>query len=286
MKKILLATDFSANATHAAEYGYNLAKQIKANIVLCNAIIVPAELPHAGVIVWPMEEYNTLSKRSADELKQLKAHLEHRNNSGSFKPSISYVNEPGPVADVVNNIAVSQQIDLVIMGTHGGSGLSQLILGNHCRNMIDCTIKPLLLVPKAAAIVPIKKIAFSTDFKQPEDNKVAIYALIPLARLLKAEILITHVYDEKCISSQFQHMVMQFLKELSDKSNYSHIYYRVIKDEQTESGLDWLCEHGKIDMLTMLHRPHNFFDSVLKGSHTQKMAGHISIPLLVFPAKR
>jgi len=33
MKTFLVATDFSANARHAAEYGYNLAKQIKANII-------------------------------------------------------------------------------------------------------------------------------------------------------------------------------------------------------------------------------------------------------------
>ena len=48
MKKILIATDFSANAKHAAEYGYTIASQVKAGIILCNTFIVPAEMPRGA----------------------------------------------------------------------------------------------------------------------------------------------------------------------------------------------------------------------------------------------
>jgi nucleotide-binding universal stress UspA family protein len=37
-------------------------------------------------------------------------------------------------------------------------------------------------------------------------------------------------------------------------------------------------------MLAMLHRPHSFFDNILRGSLTQKMASHIAIPFLVVHA--
>ncbi len=70
MKTVLISTDFSNIATHAAEYGYNLAKQIKADVILCNAVIVPAEIPQAGVVVWPMEEYSVLMEESAGELQK------------------------------------------------------------------------------------------------------------------------------------------------------------------------------------------------------------------------
>jgi hypothetical protein len=43
MKTILFPTDFSENAKHAIRYGYYLSRQIKADIVLCNAVIIPAE---------------------------------------------------------------------------------------------------------------------------------------------------------------------------------------------------------------------------------------------------
>ena len=72
MKKLLIATDFSHNANHAAVYGYYLAKQLRANITVCNAFIVPAEVPQAGVVVWPMDDFNTISKTILDELEAVK----------------------------------------------------------------------------------------------------------------------------------------------------------------------------------------------------------------------
>jgi len=285
MKKILIVTDFSTNATHAAEYGYNLASRLKANIVIGNAFIVPAEVPQAGVVAWPMEEYDMVAKDTVDELQQLKTQLEKKDNAG-YKPLISLANETGSVTDVVYALIKHYGIDLVVMGTHGSSGLSTLLLGNHCFKMIDAAIKPLLLVPAEAKIAPVKKIAYATDFKHPQDDLAAIYALIQFAKsLVGAEILLTHVYNEKHHSPQFQKWLDNLLVDLSNKADYPNIYYRVIKNSKPENGLDWLCKYGQVDMLAMLHRPHNFFDTLLKGSHTKRMANHISIPLLVFPGK-
>jgi len=152
--------------------------------------------------------------------------------------------------------------------------------------MIDSLTVPLLLVPATASNVPIKKIAFATDFKHPEKDLESFNDLIPMAKLLDADVLLTHVYDEKNQSPEFHKWVKQFLGELSNKANYPNIYYRLVKNSQTENGLNWLCEHGWIDLLAMVHRKHNFFGNLLNGSHTQKMADHITIPLLVFPERR
>ncbi len=70
--------------------------------------------------------------------------------------------------------------------------------------------------------------------------------------------------------------------ELADTANYPNIYYRMVKSAGTETGLDWLCEHGQIDLLAMVHRHHGFFNNLLHGSDTKKMAGQVSIPLLIF----
>jgi nucleotide-binding universal stress UspA family protein len=285
MKTLLFSTDFSANAKHAAEYGYRLAKQIKANIVLCNAVTVPAEVPQAGVVVWPMEESEVLLDDSTNELQRLKAHLEQNDHSVSFRPAIGYANGAGTVTDVVEHITANRQIDLVVMGTHASDSLSTFLLGDHSKKMIDSAIQPLLLIPPEAAFAPIKKIAFATDFKQLDVDMAAIYTLIPMVRALNAEILLTNVYDEKNHSHEFQRLINRFLLELSNKADYPHIYYRLIKNSRTETGLDWLCEHGHVDILAMVHHSHNFFYNILTGSYTKKMAGHIPIPLLVFPAR-
>ncbi|MDF2430389.1 MAG: hypothetical protein JWP44_20 [Mucilaginibacter sp.] len=278
MKKFLFPTDFSANARHALHYGYNLAKQVKANILICNAIIEPAEVPQYGLMSWPIEESNQLLADSTNELNLLKHHLEHTQETINFNPSIICENQAGTVMDMVNHLGHTYDINLVVIGTHGGSGLSTLLLGDHSRQMIDEITRPLLLVPPDAPIVPIKKIAFATDFQNTAQDLECIYQLITLARPLNAEILVTNIFDDE------EHGAEWFMNELANKANYPLIYYRVIKARQPVAGLDWLCEHGDIDMLAMVHRNHNFIDSLFHRSNTQKMANHISIPLLVFPA--
>ncbi len=284
MKTLLISTDFSANAKHATEYGYNLAMQIKANIVLANAVNLPAEMPQAGMVTWPMEEDAVLINESKEELKKLKADLESEHIEQGYKPNISYINQTGVVADVVNEVVSDRGIDLIIMGTHGNNGLNEFLLGNHSRSMIDHTSKPLLLIPHTAQIGKIKKIAFATDFTHPEADLQSIYNLVPFAKALNADILITHVYDEKYQSFDFQKWLKQFLIDLSNKADYPHIYYRIIKNSSTDKGLGWLCEHGQVDMMAMVHRHHGFFDNLIKGSHTKRMADKISIPLLVIPS--
>jgi len=280
---MLISTDFSPIAAHAAAYGYNLAKQIKANILLVNAITVPAEVPQSGMIVWPMYESDEMNSDSKAELQKLKTHLEQNDYSDTFKPAVSYRAEAGRVADVIAHLA-DEEISIVITGSHGSDGLSTFFWGNHCSTLIDTAIKPLLIVPAKAAISKIKKIAFATDFNQVEKDTKSIYKLIEFARLMNADVLLTHIYTDDHHSPALQLLIDQLIAELSNKANYPHIYYRALKESNVEKGLNWLCENGQIDILAMNHGPYSFIDDILKLSHTQKMAAHISIPLLVYQA--
>jgi len=278
MKTFLFPTDFSANAKHALKYGYSLAKQVKANMIICNAIIEPAEIPQTGMVSWPMEESELLQRDSNRELKLLKEQMEDKEETISFNPSITCISEAGTVTEVINQLDRQFDIGMVIIGTHANSGLYTLLLGNHSREIIDEVNRPLLLVPPTTKIKPVKKIAFATDFSDPVKDMECIHTLITLARPLNAEILITNIFDED------EHIAEWFMNELANKANYPHIYYRVVKAYHPVSGLDWLCEHGDIDILAMVHRSHSIIDSLFNGSQTQKMANHIVIPLLVFPA--
>jgi nucleotide-binding universal stress UspA family protein len=286
MKTFLFPTDFSENATHAIRYGYYLARQVKADIILCNAVVTVAEEPRAGLGAWPLEESDILLKYSIKELVKLKSSIEQSRNKSGFHPSIKYLNQSGILTAIVNHIIADEKVDLVIIGTHGSSGLTTLLLGNHSRRMIDGVDRPLLLIPPAAELSPVKKIAFATDFKNQEEDILAISFLVALAKPLNAEILLTNIYEDQDKSTEFQKWIKQFVSELPAKVNFSNIQYTMYKSNNgAQSGLEWLCDNGQIDLLAMVHRPHNFIDSLFRGSQTQKKTGQIPIPLLVFPAK-
>ena len=283
MKTILITTDFSEGATHAVNYGYQLALQIKANIVLCNAVSVPSEMPQAGLSVWPIDSYESLLQASIDDLDQLKSDLENFNVPTDFRPLLTCINEEGTIQAVVKSLTDTQKIDLIIMGTHGSRGLNSFMLGNHTRRMIDDAKLPILFIPPAAKIKKLKKIAFAADFKHPQEDLVSFYAVLSLAKLLDAEIVLTHIYNEKHNTPEYNDWAKQSLIELRESTNYDAITYKFLQDNETESGLNLICEQEIVGLLAMVHRPHNFFDSLFHGSKTQQMAEHISIPLLVLP---
>jgi nucleotide-binding universal stress UspA family protein len=283
MKKLLITTDFSTDAMHAVDYGYFLAKQLRANVILCNVVTVPAEIPQAGVIVWPMEESDVLMKESAEELEKLKSRLQLNDCPEGFKPTVTLISESGLLPDVVNQIINTECVDLVVIGNHHSDGLSTFLLGNHSKRIIDTATQTVVLVPNNVKAVPIKKIAFGIDLQNAQSDLAEVYKLITLAKELHAEILIVHIHDEKHQSVSLKKWMDGFLTELSNKADYPNIYYRVVDSDNIEKGLKWLCEHGQIDMLAMHHRQHGFFDSLIHRSHTQSMAGKLSIPLIVMP---
>jgi len=282
MKTILVPTDFSEASENAARYALKLARSIKAHIKLCNAFKVPVETPMAAQISWPVEDYADLKEDINGELQTLADRLirENPSDGGAFQPRIDYTCEVGLVTDVVRNVVDEDDIGMIVMGMSGAGFINRFFLGSTSRTMIDKVTCPVLLVPPGTVFKPINKIGFATDLNTGDIN--VIHSLAGLAQYMNAEILIAHIADEKFISEGHQHKIDEFLTEVTCKANYNKIYYRNIKSMDVEHGLDWLSEHGQLDMLVMVHHWQHFFNRMISGSHTKKIAGHIHLPLLVY----
>jgi nucleotide-binding universal stress UspA family protein len=285
MKKVLIATDFSENAKNAAIFGYKLAVQTKSDVEICTAMIIPAEIPQASVIVWPMEEYHVIEEGALNELKQLKKILEAKHADGDFKPNVSFKAEPGTATDVIKTLAAQDHVELIIAGTHGAGGLSGLMLGNHARNMIDATPAPLLLIPSGFKFSPVKTIAVALDMKHKGDDFATITALQPLATLMDATMQLVHVCHGGENTDEAEIYLAEMVQEVKQIAGYAKTSSLIIKQAPTETGLNWLCNFGNVDMLAMVHHHRGLLASLFTGSHTKKMAGHIALPLLVIPAK-
>ncbi|MEN0054232.1 MAG: universal stress protein [Mucilaginibacter sp.] len=286
MKTILVPTDFSIAARNAARYAMHVAQAIRANVMLCNAILIPAESPMAGAIVWPLEDYDSLQKSAERELhalaNKLKETERETNPSGHFHPDIFINSSIGEVSDVIRNIFSDYKGSMTIMGMSGAGTISRIFLGSNSKRMVECATFPLLLIPSSCSFTGLTKIAFATDLS---DSDIEIlHSITSFAKYFNAEILVVHITDAANQKEASKKKIEKFLCEVSNKANYPKVYYRHITSEGVNSGLTWLCDHGQIDMLAMVHRDHSIFHDLFQGSHTQKMARRADIPLLVYPA--
>ena len=248
MKNLLVLTDFSSHAKHAAEYAYALAKKIDADIILCNAVIVPAEMPQAGLVVWPMEESAVLEEGSESELEKLKEHLRETDQSHDKKPQIGIVNQSGYLQDVVAGLVADELINLVVMGTHG-DGFGSFLLGNHTRNMIESLQIPLLLIPSKTRIAPFKNIYFASDLSDPHGDSAFLKQLIPLARAFKAEIFIAHISTPETVGSDISEKTKEMVLDFSSDLGYPGIHFIRINEGKAIDGLDKLMARVPMDLL-------------------------------------
>jgi len=284
MKTILVPTDFSEPAKNAASYAINLAQNIKAGLILCHAIKIPSETPMAAQVAWPLEDYTSLKADADKELEQLSVTLQKENpyaKAGAGRSLITKYCDVGEVIDVVTGKIDEDKSVIVVMGMSGAGAMSRFFLGSNTQDMISDAAFPVLLIPSQAKYHPVTKIAFATDLNNSDIEM--IHSVASLARYFNAELLIAHVTDEKYETGDEKQEVEAFLNEVTCKANYPKIYYRHIKGTGIMRGLDWLSEHGVIDMLVMVHRKVNPLERLFGISYTEKLSHHTEIPLLVLP---
>lgn len=283
MKTLLLLTDFSATANHAVAFGYEFAKLLGGEVILCNVVNVPAEIPQYETILLPVEHYDQIEEQSVTELKRLKKQLEHQDHSKGFHPPVSYLCETGVLTEQIDNVISKRHIDLIIMGTHASSGLKHLLLGNHTRYMVDASSVPLLLVSPEEKVAQIKWIAFATDLNIEEIP--ALNRLAEFAARLEAEIILMNVRNESPCQEKDLKQV-RFRSALLKECHYPKISCQSVVDKSIVKGLEKLCKkNGKNGLLSIVHKDRNFINEILTGSQTQKLAKKLVLPLLVLPSK-
>jgi nucleotide-binding universal stress UspA family protein len=285
MRTILVAVDFSEPSETAARYALHLAKYMKANLLLCHAVYVPAEIPTEAFGSWPGYNLLALKDESIKSLEDVAHTLRNKEADfsmpGVFQPEITCLAECGSPTDVITHFAERKDISLVIMGMTGASLAERLLFGSNSRRMIDKTSLPLVLVPEGFIFNKINRIAFATNLN---DNDIdSIHAISGLAYKFDADLLIAHICDRNAVDKNHKKELDSFLNDVTCKINYDKLYFREVDKSNIDKGLNFITEDGLIDLLVMVHRQTGLFASLF-SSHTHALSNHSKIPLLIMPA--
>lgn len=285
MKTILVPTDFSVSAQNAAYYALHMARDLSADMMLCHAFTVPAQVADQP-LDWPLYEYETMQASTVKQLElfagKLKAELKNDpEGKGAFLPALSCASEVGALSDLIHKLVKDTQQNMVVMGMTGMSAVVRFFLGSVSQQLINHAQVPVLLIPPHTKFVPIKRIAFATDFS--DQDVAVIRSLTVLAAKYDADLVITHVKDEWEDERQMLQKEHLLLDRLITKINYSKFYMRRIASTDIDEGLEILSSEYKINVVVMVHKKASFLHRILVGSHSQALAKRIHIPLMVIP---
>jgi nucleotide-binding universal stress UspA family protein len=191
-KSILCATDFSGVAKTALAYAASIARTHHAKLYVVHVLPDEAPLPIPSD---PLPASLARDRSEAESNMRIlgKEHclvdLPHED-----------IVERGPTQEVIADLIRQKGIDLLVLGTHGRSGLNKLLLGSVAEELFRIAACPVLTVgtpvpePRESGL-DIRKVLFPTDFEQP--SLMALPYAISIANENAGRLILLHVVTPK-----------------------------------------------------------------------------------------
>ncbi|HEX6895850.1 MAG TPA: universal stress protein [Bryobacteraceae bacterium] len=205
LKNVLFATDFSPVAQAALPYALAICRHYESTLHAAHAIPEVNILVRAETVAPDILDsgYETIRRDAMERMMFLSPALEgivHR----------TYVRQ-GSVWSVLSEIIAKEHIDLVVLGTHGRTGVGRLLMGSVAEEILHQAPCPVLTIspracgglkqeflPDGKDLAPeeieFREIVFATDFS-PESVAAADFA-ISLAEEFQARLSLLHVIEE------------------------------------------------------------------------------------------
>ena len=134
LKKILAPTDFSDVSAAGVRYACQLAKDLAAEIIIFNVDV--------------LDESNRVDKREIEQHKKRLAEFvtDKVADAGAGLKMRQLVDAGQPFGAIVD-CAENEAVDLIVMSSHGRSGLSRMLIGSVTDKILRGAPCPVLVVP-------------------------------------------------------------------------------------------------------------------------------------------
>lgn len=277
MKKILIPTDFSDEASMALDLGKEIAKKHNLAVRLVHVYEYPMSTAYTALDVGgpdPMEsEY---VRESMDRNKSL---LEE--SASLLRDAGVQVEEELKVGNPFVNL--SQELDesgfeLVIMGSKGSSGVEELLIGSNTEKVVRHSKCPVITVKRPTQIADIESIVFASDFNTVDNN--LIQHLKQLQAFFDAKLHFVRINTLNNFQpDQFAKKRMnQWLKDQMFENYDSRVY----NDVGEEEGIIHYAEEIGADMLALGTHGRTGLAHLFSGSIAEDLVNHARRPIWTY----
>jgi len=276
VKKILIPTDFSENASDALTYALAFLAGKSAEIHVMHVFNLPQTVTSLNYLGTPTG--NAALNRATENLSAIEILFNEYSEKNSGKIKVSTILVKGPYSSTINKEAIRLNVDLIIMGTQGANhSFADKVFGTVSTGVTANASCPVLLVPKGYIYKGITNIIFPTALNH-EDS----YELDIALQLLQPHTVISHVLhiieNQENSNDEEQEKFASYISEHS-KAIQTIFYLELAKT--IEDVISEYADRHDAEMIIMHKTNQSFWDKLFKRSHTHKMASLINVPLMV-----
>lgn len=273
MKRILVPTDFSKYSEEALKVATQIARKNNSEIILLHML----ELPHQTSDVMGG------SGKSIPEIMYYKnkaiSNLEKLMDADFLKgTNVSEAIEFKKVAEGIIDASEKNNVDLIVMGSHGTSGFDELMVGSNAEKVVRFSSIPVLVVKKGTTEFKANNFVFASDFSK--ETKKPFRKMIEFAKIFDSKLFLVMISTPNSFKTTHnaEKIMRNFIANFDIENYSSHIY----NDTNIENGivnfaksvdanLIGICTHGRTGLA-------HFFN----GSIGEDIVNHALKPVITF----
>jgi len=283
MDCILVPTDFSDYAKNALNYAVELARKTGAELLIHHCFVPPAA-PGGNYLAYKklLEVEEQTSQR---EMTAFVEHLKGETYEDGTHLNVKTLITKGTPVEEISEVAKTEGVALVVMGTLGASGIEEVFLGSNTASVIQEVRCPVMAVPEKATFSGFQSMVYASVQDAEDEHVLAL--LSDLSELFGGNVEYLHI-SKDVVKFMDEKKQLEALEKKYENLPFDKIKFKlVIRDDEdtTEEALMQHLKQKRADLLVMLTHRRNFFQRLFHRSLTQKMAYHSEVPLLILKSK-
>ncbi|WP_298496879.1 universal stress protein [uncultured Algibacter sp.] len=275
MKKIIIPIDFSEHSEYALRTAAKLAKKYDAELLALH-----------------MLEMSDIVLTTSDGLQNQKTAFFLQLAEQKFKDfldkdylkdiKLTPIIKHFKVFSEVNDIALKQEADLIVMGSHGASGLKEYFVGSNTERVVRNANIPVLVVKNNVSDVNFDVVTFACDFSE-ETIKPYLNATKMLSKV-DTKVYLVHVNlpnDRFMSTLEIEKKVVNFFtKAEGNLDKMKDVFY--VADYSVEEGILNCANKIGADLIVMPTHGRKGLAHFFEGSIGEDVANHSTLPVMTF----
>ncbi len=265
---ILIPTDFSDTARNAISFA--IAAFGKDNrFILMNAYEEPSSTTSSMISL-----RDILHESSVDSLKDEEQYIRVELHNPDLNLTTKSIY--GDAISSINSCLQQDDIDLVVMGTTGATGLKEVTIGSVASGVINNVKCPILAVPGDFKFTSLGKVLFASDLRTLTNNELPTFFL---EWLKEHESKVTLLTVDKSGKMEDEEAGEQSDALNAQLEGIEHHFETIQANDIDDAILGYAAVSGT-QMIVTVPRKSSWFNRLLKPSVSKKLAHHLEVPML------
>lgn len=275
VRQILLPTDFSETARNALQHALKIAIDFNATLTLLH---VKENYSHEMLVADVQaheldvsDEYEQVVTRMLEEWQK------QCMDAGLEKVNLVIAN--GRIPQEIKNYAIAENVDLVVMGTHGAGGDDDEQMGSNLYKVLNTLTCPVLAVRNETPVIGYNTVVVPMDETPASRQKISLCA--DWGKIFRSHlklICLCEVADSDYIKyvDNVCSQVSVFLTEENVAFSVNHI-----EAENTALEVVRYAEYTDSDLIVIMSEKETTIDSSMVGSYALQVISHSRVPVLI-----